>query len=76
MLLGNWDYDNNFPPFFVLENDTMVKNKPKIIEGVESYIPWDEEILSRFFTDYNIVPQWINCNGRCCTQHFTDTLEL
>ena len=49
--------------FFEVENNTMVEwyDYYGLIHG-GSYLPYDYEILSIFFKNYNIMTNWINCN--------------
>ena len=54
---------NNFPPFFELVNNSMVEYKPRRFGSENSMVPYDYEILSKFFQHKNIIPNWINCNG-------------
>ena len=60
---------NNFPPHFELVNNSMVEYEQSRIEQSKngkkghSMIPYDYEILSIFFKNKNIIPNWINCNG-------------
>ena len=40
----------------------MVEYPANIIEGVDSYISWDFEILEIFFKTKNVIVNRINCN--------------
>ena len=51
--------------YFKVENNTMVliSRKPKdYIYGVESTMPYDGEVLSKFISTHNIEPNWLDCN--------------
>ena len=59
---------NNDPWAFEIENNSMVNRREKYghlhgnLVGTYSYITEDDEILSMFFLNYNIIINWINCN--------------
>ena len=59
----------NYEPWqFEVENNTMVDLREKYgklhgkFVGVLSYIAEDDEILSMFFFNNNIIINWIDCN--------------
>ena len=63
---------NNFPPWFELENGAMVDLRKKyqyynlddkVKDRIRGPISEFDEILSIFFKNYNIIVNWINCNG-------------
>ena len=59
---------NSEPNGFEIENNSMVDLSKKygysIVDwiGTVSYIPDDDEILSKFFLNHNILVNWIDCN--------------
>lgn len=55
---------NNEPGKFEVDSksNSMVKYPPSIVKGPLSNIPYDWEILDRFFKNHKITPSWINCN--------------
>ena len=59
---------NHEPWVFDIENNTMVDLREKYghthgdLVGVYSYIVEDDEILSMFFENHNIIINWIDCN--------------
>ena len=56
--LGNWGG-------FKVENNSMVHIPRKLMEyihGKYSNMPQDWEVLSKFFSLYNIEPNWLDCN--------------
>ena len=55
----NIAYNNDFG-WFEIVNNSMVEYQANIIEGEYSFIPYDFEILEKFFKNKNI--KWINCN--------------
>ena len=59
--LGNWGNWWNFK----VENNSLVhipRTPRKYIHGKYSAMPWDWELLSKFFSIYNIEPNWRDCN--------------
>ena len=53
--------------YFEIENNSMVNTvvKYQYLHGLHtdsSYISQDNEILSIFFKNYDIIVKWINCN--------------
>ena len=58
---------NNDPWVFEVENNSMVDLRVKYgylhgeLEGVYSTIAENDEILSKFFLNHNIIVNWINC---------------
>ena len=55
---GNWDG-------FKVENNSMVhiaKRLKDYIYAKYSNMPWDWEVLSKFFLIHNIEPNWLHCN--------------
>ena len=59
---------NNEPGYFEVENNSMVDLREKYgrthgeLVGKYSNIPEDDEILSKFFLNNNIIINWIDCN--------------
>ena len=59
---------NHDSELFEVENNTMVDMREKYgythgqLVGVTSFIAKDDEILSKFFSQYNLIINWINCN--------------
>ena len=60
---------NHFLNVFEVENNSMVDLREKYgylhgyyLVGVLSYIAEDDEILSMFFLNNNIIINWIDCN--------------
>ena len=59
---------NNEPGWLEVENNSLVDLREKWeythqqLVGVLSYISADDEILSEFFLNYNIIINWIDCN--------------
>ena len=55
---GNWD-------FFKVENNSLV-HIPRMLEsyiyGEWSQMPYDWEVLSKFVSNQNIEPNWLDCN--------------
>ena len=59
--LGHW---GNWKGFKV-ENNSMVHIPRKLedyIHGKSSVMPYDSEVLSKFFSLYNIEANWVDCN--------------
>ena len=56
---------NNDPTAFEVDDETgeMVMYPVKPVSGFTSSISWQWEIFYTFFKNYNIVPNWMNCNG-------------
>lgn len=60
---GDWGH-------FKVENNSLVHTPraatPRIadeyIHGKRSNMPMDWEVLSKFFSNYNIEPNWLDCN--------------
>ena len=58
---------NNDPPHFEVENNSMVDPRVRYgyyhgkYVGHDSIISEDDEILSKFFLNHNIIVNWINC---------------
>ena len=52
---------NDDPGYFEIVDNSMVEYPAYIIEGVYTYIPYDFEILEKFFKNKNI--NWINCHS-------------
>ena len=55
---GNWDG-------FKVENNSLVdipRDLDQHIHGKYSTMPWDWEVLSKFFSIHNIEPNWLHCN--------------
>ena len=59
----------NFEPWiFEIENNSLVDLPERYgylhgeYVGMYSYIAFDAEILSKFFLNYNIIINWIDCN--------------
>ena len=52
---------NDEPLMFEIVNNSMVEYPAYIIEGEYSTIPYDFEILEKFFKNKNI--NWINCHS-------------
>ena len=53
---------NEWHPYFLIVNNSMVEHPPMIMEGVHSFIPYNFEILEIFFKNKNIIVNWIDCN--------------
>ena len=56
---------NNEPAILEVKNNTLVHipRKPKnYMYGVYSSLPYDWEVLSKFFSIHNIEPNWLDCN--------------
>ena len=53
---------NSYHWSFDVLNNSMVEYKKQIVKGQSSSIPYEYEILSLFFKQYNITPNWIYCN--------------
>ena len=50
---------------FKVENNSLVhipREAEKYIHGKQSAMPYDWEILSKFFSIHNIEPNWLDCN--------------
>ena len=59
--LGNWGNWWNFK----VENNSLVHIPRTVKDNIHdkySAMPWDWEILSKFFANYNIEPNWLDCN--------------
>ena len=58
--IGNWGWG------LKVENNSLVHAPPRIpnnnIHGKSSNMPYDWEVLSKFFSTYNIEPNWLDCN--------------
>ena len=56
---------NNDDTLFAIDNitNTMVEypHWVNVVEG-DAYLPYEFEILASFFSNYNVKPDWINCN--------------
>ena len=55
---GNWDY-------FQIKNNSMVhipREAKYNIHGSGSNMPYDWEVLSKFFSIHNIEQNWLDCN--------------
>ena len=52
---------NNDPGTFEIVNNSMVEYPPFIMEGEFTNMPYEFEILEKFFKIKNI--NWINCNS-------------
>ena len=66
--LGNWDG-------MKVENNSMVHIPKKLKHNIHekySAMPYDWEVLSKFFSLHNIVPNWLHCNY--IAGHYNDTL--
>ena len=49
--------------YFKVENNSLVHSpKEAYIYGKWTSMAWDWEILSKFFTIYNIESNWLDCN--------------
>ena len=51
--------------WFKVKNNSLVHNPRKAddyIHGKSSYMPYDWEVFSKFFSLYNIEPNWLDCN--------------
>ena len=56
---------NQEPRAFEVSNNSLVEVWQKYhgeFVGKSSHIPYNYEILSKFFSNYNIIINWINCN--------------
>ena len=53
---------NNDHAFFEIVNNSMVGYPAFVVDGDNSYIPYDFEILEHFFKSYVIAINWIDCN--------------
>ena len=59
--LGHWGNWWNFK----VENNSLVhipRTLKQYINGIFSRMPMDWEVLSKFFSIYNIEPNWLDCN--------------
>ena len=59
--LGYWGNDW----WMRVENNSLVhipRTLKQYINGIFSRMPWDWEVLSKFFSIYNIEPNWLDCN--------------
>ena len=52
---------NDWPGYFEIVNNSMVEY-PVDIRSVDSYVPYNYEILKIFFKTNNIIVNWIDCN--------------
>ena len=54
---------NNDPPFMLVENNTLIPNKPPKtrMRGVHAYMSRTWEVLRLFFSLHNIEPNWLDC---------------
>ena len=65
---GNWDY-------FKVEDNSLVHTPRKpddFIYGTHYSLSYDWEVLSKFFSMYNIEPNWLDCNYNA--GHYDDEL--
>ena len=53
---------NDDPGFFEIVNNSMVEYPAFVVDGDNSYIPYDFEILEHFLKSYVIAINWIDCN--------------
>ena len=59
---------NHDPWYFEIENNSIINLREKYgylngeTVGSYSYIPTTDEQLSAFFTNYNVIINWIDCN--------------
>ena len=58
---------NNYPGTLEVENNTLLPRPPRYfsdyIHGRRSRMPHNWEVLSTFFSNYNIEPNWVDCKG-------------
>lgn len=58
---------NNYPGTLKVVNNTLLPLPPRrlynYIHGRDSRMPLHWEVLSTFFSNYNIEPNWVDCNG-------------
>ena len=69
----NLGYNNNFN-ILKVENNTLIPEPPigknmdmngiykPMFYGQVSGLSWDWEVLSKFFSNHNIEPNWLDCN--------------
>ena len=60
---GSWETDGIW--WFKVENNLLV-HTPRVtkryIHGLYSAMAYDWEVLSKFFSNHNIEPKWLDCN--------------
>ena len=69
--LGHWG--NNVD--FKVKNNSLVhipRTLKHYINGIFSRMPMDWEVLSKFFSNHNIEPKWLDCNY--VTGHYDEKL--
>ena len=58
---------NNYPFQLKVENNSLFHLPPrKFTDNIwakSAAMPYDWEILSTFFSNYNLEPNWVDCNG-------------
>ena len=65
---GNWD-------FFEVEDNSLVhipRNPEKYIYGIRTFLSHNWEVFDKFFSMYNIEPNWLDCNYKA--GHYDDEL--
>ena len=69
--LGHW---GNFGSFTVEDNSLVhfPRSTMDNIHGTCTYMAWYWEVLSKFFSNHNIEPKWLDCNY--ITGHYDEEL--
>ena len=54
---------NNDPGYLKVEDNKLLQDPPSSpVKGKSTLISQDWEVLDKFFSLYNIEPNWLNCN--------------
>ena len=60
----NIGYNNYMKKYMLVENNRLTSTPPQtFIVGKLSWISHTWEVLSKFFSLHNIVPNWLDCHG-------------